>query len=255
MTMSKSQILLFCTLFYAPWLFAAKVQVVGTGEAISEPDQVSFSVNIQARCYPTLLEASNAADKLAEALFNQLNTLFPQKDKINQIATHGGYTQPYYPPTHRDTPSPCQNTFQKTTQIVITSTRLSDFEKQFNEVQNLVYNTYSAANDGNVSEASAFVTLSQPTPALSFDKSLQLEMSALDAALENAKEKAEKLVANESAANLKLIEMHETLPQTQPIPMLRMESARFASSDSSAPIAFEQSRLEKQIEAIFEYSH
>lgn len=249
MLLSIQRLLLLLTFFYLPCSLAAKIQVIGTGEALSEPDHVTLSLNIEAQCYPTVAEANEAVDAIAEDLLPKLNALFTKKDNLNQISTHGGYTQSYYPPTQRDTPSPCQDTFQKITRINIQSTELNNFEKIFNQIQKLVYTSYPSKNERMPSKPNFFVTMSQPAPSLSFKKTKILETEALQAALENAREKANSLVGKK----LTLIEITEGIAQAQPMPMLRMASADFSVSGSSAPIAFEQNRLEKQITATFEY--
>lgn len=245
------KILIMLLSCYCSFALAAKIQVIGTGETSSEPDYVELSLSIQAQCYPSVSEASDAADKKAAELYQKLNVLFPQKDTYNHVTTQGGYTQPFYGVTQRNNGEViCQNTFQKTTQILITTTKMDEFSVLFNKVQDIAYQEPSAPTQ-EVQTQISFVTLNQPMPKLSFSKTRQLEIKALQNALQNAKEKASHLTKNENAAALKLIEMYETTPG-QPMPMMRTERAMFQAS-AQAPVAFENSVIEKQILATFEY--
>lgn len=241
-------------MFSSSALFAAKVQVLGLGETTHEPDVIQFSLNIQAKCYPTLAKASEAADTLANDLFKQLGTLFSTQNHYNQIITHGGYTQPYYGSRHRNRENLCHNTYQKNTQIKVITTKVAQFENLFNQVQTLVYNKYPQLQDNVMSQASAYVTISQPFTQISLEKRKQLEMQALEDALVNAKAKAQKLTENEGHNGLRLIELYETPSMMQPQPQYSaMHQESFKAADASAPISFEQSVVRKQISVVFEY--
>ncbi|MCS5707316.1 SIMPL domain-containing protein [Candidatus Berkiella cookevillensis] len=248
------KILIMILSCYCSLALAGKIQVIGTGKTSSEPDSVELTLSIQAQCYPTVSEASNAADQKAAELYQKLNVLFPQKDNNNHITTQGGYTQLFYGITPRNgTETACQNTFQKTTQISISTTKVDGFSELFNKVQDIAYQEASMPIQA-VQTQITFVTLNQPLPKLSFSKTRQLEISALENALQNAKEKASQLTKNEGATSLKLIEMYEAM-QGQAMPMMRSERMMsFANATSaSAPVSFENSVIEKQIMATFEY--
>lgn len=238
---------------YLPAVFAAKIQVTGLGEITHEPDVVQVSLNVQAKCYPSLAKAAEAADTLAADLFKKITGMFPTNDRYNQVITHGGYTQPYYPVRTRNTPSVCDNTYQKNVQIKIITTQLKDFERLFNQIQKLVYQEYPQMNEGNIAEPALIVTLTEPTTQLSFERQKQLEMQALEDALVHAKEKAAQLTAQENSTQLKLVELFETAPNTMPFPRAVAASGLSFRAESSAPISFEQNLVQKQVTAIFEY--
>lgn len=247
------KILIMILSCYCSLALAGKIQVIGTGETTSKPDYVELTLSIQAQCYPTVSEASNAADQKAAELYQKLNVLFPQKDNDNYITTQGGYTQLFYGITARNgTETACQNTFQKTTQISINTTKVDGFSELFNKVQDIAYQETSIPTQA-VQTKITFVTLDQPLPKLSFSKTRQLEITALQNAMQNAKEKANQLTQNEGDTNLKLVEMYEVMPG-QAMPMMRSDRMMaFASAAASAPVAFENSIIEKQIMATFEY--
>lgn len=233
--------------------YASKIQVIGTGEAIARPDQVSFSINIQSKCYPSVKEAAGSADKVTNELFTQLNKIFPKKDNNNQISTQGGYTQRFEPPRFNNKPVECKNTFQKMNSINILTSEVKNFEALFSQVQNLVYQSYGT-DDDVLSKATTFVTMSEPTASLSFEQRRQTESLALQAALKNAVEKAKQLAGNENAATLKIVEIAESLPTNPPFrPMMMRAAAMEMGGAPAAPISFENSVTEKSLSVTFEY--
>lgn len=231
-------------------VYAAKIQVMGSGEAIAQPDQVSFSMTIQSKCYPSIKEAAASADRVTNELFSQLNKIFPNRDHHNQITTQGGYTQRFDPPRFNNKSVECKNTFQKTNSITLLTSEVKNFEALFNQVQDLVYQSYGA-NDDVLSKAITFVTMNEPMASLSFEQKRQTESLALQDALKNAIEKAKQLAGNEHAAMLKIVEIAESLPSNPPFRPMMMRAA--AMEASAAPISFENSITEKILSVTFEY--
>lgn len=252
--MRYAHYLLALALFPALPSYASKIQVIGSGEAIAQPDEVSFSITIQSKCYASIKEATASADRVTSDLFSQLNKIFPKKDVHNQITTRGGYTQRFDPPRFNNKPIECQNTFQKTNNISILTSETKNFQVLFNQVQELVYQSYGA-NDNVLSKATTFVTMSEPTASLSFEQKHQTEAVALQEALKNAIEKAKQLAGHENAAALKIVEIAESLPVNPPPfqPMMMRAAAMELGSPASAPISFENSVTEKSLSVIFEY--
>lgn len=241
-------------LSYTSLLQASKIQVIGSGEIITKPDQVQFSIMIQSKCYATVQEASESSDKVANNLFQELNKIFPKKDERNQISTQGGFTQRFEAPQYQNRPRECENTFQKVTSISVMTTEIDRFENLFNQVQNVVYQNQAPKTENMISKAITFVTMSEPTAMVSFQTNQQLETQALDKALKNAMEKAKQLVGDKAASSLKIVEIAESLPAPAPAPMRSMmRGMAMEMSASSAPISFENNRIEKSLSVIFEF--
>lgn len=232
---------------------AANIQVVGQGEASHAPDSVSFTVNIESKCYATPQEASESADGVAEKLVNRLEGLFPKKDKHNVISTHGGYTQAYMHYSSGSHQRPCHNTFQKTIQITVKSDELAKFERLFNQVQDMVYS--ETPPTGQVQSKITYTTMGQPRPQLSFEKYQALEKQAARQALQNAEAKAQFVLGDRNTNDLQLIEVRETLPSyPTPAPMAhRAEAASLSASPSRAPVQFDNITVRKSLSAEFAY--
>lgn len=236
---------------YSPIILAASIQVMGEGEVLAEPDQVSFSVVVQAVCYSTAEEASASADKTASEIFSKLQSIFPKRNNRDQIVSEGGYTQRTYPVRYGEKANACQQTFQKTTTITVTSADVAAFEKRFNDVQAVVYGNEGGDPGQPLSHASTFVTMNQPTAFLSFDKNKAQETLALVQALQNATEKAKTLVGS-SGSNLKVAQISENPPVSGPMmrPMMRAAAAEMSMG---APVAFGNSTVIKNLSVTFEF--
>lgn len=232
---------------------AANIQVVGQGEAAHAPDSVSFTVNVESKCYATPQEASESADGVAEKLVNRLERLFPKKDKYNIISTHGGYTQAYMHYSSGTHQRPCHNTFQKTIQITVQSDELAKFEQLFNQVQDMVYS--ETPPTGQVQNKITYTTMGQPRPQLSFEKYQSLEKQAARQALQNAEEKAQFVLGDRNTNQLQLITVQETLPSyPTPMPMAhKAEAASLSASSSHAPVQFDNITVRKSLSAEFAY--
>lgn len=242
-------------IFFIEPLYASRVQVIGNGQAFSKPNQIEFTITIQAKCYSTIDEASQSADKLTRHLFDELNKLFPKKDQYNQILTQGGYTLRSEYPRYRDKPNECQNTFQKISTIRVLTNDLGNFETLFNSVQKMVYQDVPPPDENMISRAIVYSTISEPIATLSFDARQKLEFTALDSALKNAIDKATQLVGKSGAASLKIVEMNESLPTPPPPfgPMMMRAAAVESNTGPMAPISFDNEIIQKNLSVIFEY--
>jgi len=233
-------------------LQAGTIQILGNSEVSDSPDAVSFTITVHSQCYPSINEAREANDQISTELFSSLNQLFPQKDKNNQISTHGGYTKPYnisYRP--RDSDNPCKDTFQKITHLTVKTSHLDNFENLFNQVQDLAYQ--KSQPQKKISSAVSFTTMNQPNPQLSTEKYQALEKQAIALALENAKEKAEYLIKDQNIPALKMISINESFPNFSPTPMPHMAKSMMIAESSHAPIQFQDSVISKQLSVVFEY--
>lgn len=239
---------------FIPGSQAGNIQVIGTGEVSQQPDALAFTINVEAKCYATPKEASQAADAVSEKLFKALQKLFPKKDDNNAITTHGGYTEAYMHYAVRNNPKPCHNTFQKTVQLTVNSTEMANFEAVFNQVQDLVYS--QTQPPGQITDSITFTTMNQPIPQLSFKKYQALEKQASRQALQDAEQKAQYILADRNAVDLRLIAVQESLPN-MPGPMAMRHSPEAAmmmdAKAIQAPVQFKQITVRKQLSAEFSY--
>lgn len=163
---------------------------VGEGRLSHPPEFVELTVTVHAECYPTPIEAVKAADGAVSRVMTLLKAKLDPDNPKDGILASGGYTEPYYRRL-RNGGVVCEGTFQKTAQVVMKTSKVATFPKDFADIQNIVLTTMSNSADPSSRQGVTYAKLGTPTPQLYYETRERLEQEALADALENARQKFE----------------------------------------------------------------
>lgn len=244
-------------LSWQPIIYAGEAVLSGQAYVLSEPDYVELYITVESKCYPTVIEATQINDESAKNIVDFLNTKLDKKDEYNKVVTNGGYTLPYQ--TYYQDKFFCQDTFQKTNNIIFRTQKLKGFEKLFNEIQNVVYKQLSHKMPSVVESAISYATISAPNPGISTPKRTELEQKAIRLAFNDAKGKLQSLFDDKKLTNFKLTHVSEFPPnEPRPHPMARaapmeLMSAKGGNGGGDAPVEFDQQAINKTMYFTFTF--
>lgn len=168
---------------------------VGEGRLSHAADFVELDIQITSQCYRTPLEAVEATDAAVAKVMQLLEAKTDPNNDKDGVFSRGGYTQPFSRYDSRTDRHSCVGTFQKTSTVVLKTSKLDSFAQDFAEIQNIVFTTMSGPSDPSLEQGVTFATTGTPEPQLYYETREQLEQQALADALVNARQKFESTAA------------------------------------------------------------
>ena len=166
---------------------------IGEGRLSQAPEYIELAVTIQSECYATPLAASEANDAAVAKVMALLRKSTDSANSKDGVLNSGGFTQPFsrYLGHNRTV---CESTFQKTTQLMLKTSKIADFRTHFHEIQRTVFSASMRAptdRDKEQAQAVTFAKLDTPKTRLYYETREKLEQQALGLALDNARKKFE----------------------------------------------------------------
>ena len=159
---------------------------IGEGRLSHAPQYLELSVTVHSECYPTPLEASLATDEAATNVMNLLRGAIDRDNPKDGVFSSGGYTQPFSRYVRQDV-TVCKGTYQKTSTIVMKSSRVAEFPTEYAEIQRVVFSgSLRQVGDDRSEKPVTFASLGEPVPQLYYETRERLEQQALANALANA---------------------------------------------------------------------
>ena len=164
-------------------------KLVGEGRLSHPPEYIELTVTVRSLCQPSPLAASEATDAAAAKIMGALRTKIDSDNSQDGVLSDGGYSRAYerYLGPGRTV---CGGTFQKTSTIVMKSSRLATFSTDYLAIQQLVLSSaMSKPDEKSVAAPVTFATIGMPTPQLYHKTRERLEQQALAKAVDNARAK------------------------------------------------------------------
>lgn len=168
---------------------------VGEGRLSHAAEFVELDIQVTSECYATPLEAAKATDAAVARIMTLLEAKIDASNDKDGVFSHGGYTAPfsrYDSSTGRHT---CVGTFQKTSSVVLKTSKLDSFAQDFSEIQGIVFETMREPQEGEPERGVTFASTGTPQPQLYYETRERLEREALADALVNARDKFEATAA------------------------------------------------------------
>jgi len=225
---------------------------VGEGRLSHPAEFVELTVTVHSECYPTPIEAVQAADSTVSKVMQLLSAKLDPNNSKDGVFASGGYTEPYsrYGRRNGESVLVCGGTFQKTATIVMKTSKVDTFPKDFAEIQNIVLTTMQNTADPNVAQGVTYATLGTPDPQLYYETRELLEQKALADALENARQKFE-ATAQVACGNTS----HRILKFTEPSPdagrPIGYAAASPADASGGAAVGFDDIWINKLLNVYF----
>lgn len=195
------------------------IKLVGEGRLSHAAEYIELSMSVHAECFDTPIAASNAADAAVAKLMKTLRANIDANNPKDGVFSRGGFTQPFS--RYDNGRTVCDGTFQKVSTVVMKTSRVESFARDFAEIQRVVLaGTLKKPANPRADKGIAFALLGTPVPQLYYETRETLEARALADALTNARAK---LKATASAAcsvsNPRLLKFEETSAHAaRPIP-------------------------------------
>lgn len=186
---------------------------VGEGRLSHEAEFVELDIRITSQCYATPLEAVTATDATVAEVMKLLEAKIDPSNDKDGVFSRGGYTEPF---SRYDSASGrrwCQGTFQKSSTVVLKTSKLDTFSQDFAEIQAIIFTTMSEPSDPKSEQGVTFASVGTPDPQLYYETREQLEQDALADALDNARQKFESTAdAACPGANYRVLKFVENSP-------------------------------------------
>ncbi len=169
-------------------------KLVGEGRLSHEPQYLELTIKVHSECYRTPLAASEATDAAARRMMQLLRGKIDADNPKDGVFSSGGYTAGFQ--RYSDGITLCESTFQKTSTIVMKTSRVAGFSRDYQQIQQLVHaGSLRKLNTTRSDTPTTFATLSEPQPRLYHETRELLEQRALADALGNARDKFEATAA------------------------------------------------------------
>lgn len=236
-------------------LFAGQATITGVGRVPVAPDYVQLAIDVNAECYKTPSEATQAADAIASQIATFLEAKI-DRTKGDDVIANGGYTQPfsrYVSGPNGESKKACAGTFQKRSSITLKKTDVATFPALFDEIQNLVYGQFKPGDISDES-ASAVATIGTPTTQLFHATQARWERVSQGEAVQNAIAKFESMFfADCEISGYSIVEYSEPNRYAREQPYERVQEAFSAGAPSSAPLSFDSHWVNTAINVKFEF--
>jgi hypothetical protein len=165
--------------------------LIGEGRLSHRAEYIELTMTVHAECFATPMAASDAADAAVAQLLEKLNGKIDTSNPKDGVFSHGGFTQPFsrYGSAGRLV---CEGTFQKQSTIVMKSSRVDRFAKDYAQIQrDVLSGSLRMPQNPNADGAATYAVLGVPEPQLYYETRERLEQRALADALDNARAKLE----------------------------------------------------------------
>lgn len=163
-------------------------QLIGEGRLAAAPEYIELTVRLQSECYDSPAAASAATDRATAQVRRILIGATDSKHEGDGVFSHGGVTRPFSRYEHNR--RTCRGTFQKSADVVMKSSRVAEFPREFSRIQQaILVGTLRKPPAGSTEVGITFATIATPIPRLTHEKREQLERDALADAMANARDK------------------------------------------------------------------
>ncbi len=170
---------------------ADMTKLVGEGRLPHKADFVELQIEVHSQCYARPIDAVNATDAAVAKIMGMLSDQLDANNSKDDVFSRGGYTAPYSRYDSKSDRTFCEGTFQKSSTVIMKTSKVDSFAKDFAELQNIVFTTMSGPADPKLEQGVTVASVGTPTPQLYFETRERLEREALADALENARAKFE----------------------------------------------------------------
>ncbi len=187
-------------------------QLVGEGRLSAAAEYIELTIRLQSECYSTPQGAAAAADKAAKVVVTILAGAIDPNQSGDGVIAEGGITRPFS--RYRQSGgSSCVGTFQKSTTLVLKTSKMAEFGQNFLEIQQAIFAATLTKPNPKFTTATTFATLEAPVPRLKHETRERLEQDALALAIQNARKKYAAVTASScKQSNFRIIKFVESSP-------------------------------------------
>lgn len=225
--------------------------LVGEGRLSHAPEYIELKVTIQSECYATPVEASAATDAAATEIMALLRAAIDEQNPKDGVFSSGGFSRSFSRYINSNV-TICQNTFQKTTQIAMKTSKIEAFAKQYDDIQRAVLSaSLREPADKTKPTGITYASLGAPQTRLYYETRERLEQQALADALDNARAKFEATAKMACGIDgYRILRFNESNPDAgRPIAYGR--SQRSSRSERGTALAFDAIWINKLLDVAF----
>jgi len=158
---------------------------VGEGHVSHPAEYIEVSVTIQSMCFADVNDARNATNDAAKKVLDLMRGKLDSANPKDAAYTSGGSTTRHT--ISNQINQFCVGKFGKSTNVTLLTSSVSDFEKTFEDLENLVYSDALNMPTRGIDAPVTYATIQTPIARIYSETIIKLEREALIGAIENAK--------------------------------------------------------------------
>lgn len=228
----------------------------GEGVVKTKADFISLTLTVRAECYGAPKDAIDATDAAVKKIDSYLQKLKNVDDKFFRVVIDGGYTGSFN--RWQNNRELCRNTYQKSTNITLKMAARPGFGRVLAGIQSLVSKQFfQGISEDEYETPRIFVSISSPNPEITREHRSELEKTALDLALRDAKATFKAAIKSCTPHKWQIGAIRETSVTSYPIgPRFyagRMQHEAMQQNSQIAPVRFDSLEIIKNLLVTFHF--